>query len=227
MDALRGPRSGPRVPPVELIPKALVVGLFAATQPGPPDRDRVTRIWGELSSRHDYRQLSHTGESVQFMGLGPDDALIIQPPLVQVRSTARMGVQNAADEAQVSVKTVARHLGYTQFFNLGIKHVFHAPAPNSNAEEFVMSRLLRRDPAELAELERGMGVWGGLKYRMGASDSVYTLVIEPFVADNQFLFVDLDAQFAGPADADLIRDRAREAEEYADRAIRQYLESAE
>lgn len=213
---------------MELIPKALIVGVFAATQPGPPDRERVNRIWSELSARHDYRQLSHTGESVQFMGIGPDDALIIQPPLVQVRSTAKMGVQNAADEAQVAIKTVARHLGYTQFFNLGIKHVFHAPAPNANAEEFVMRQLLGRDPADLGELERGVGVWGGLKYRMAAPDqSVYTLVIEPFVADNQFLFVDLDAQFPGAADTDRIQERAREAEEYADRAIRQYLEVAE
>jgi hypothetical protein len=162
------------------------------------------------------------------MGLGPDDALIVQPPLVQVRSTAKMGVQNAADEAQVAIKTVTLHLGYTQFFNLGIKHVFHAPAPRANAEEFVMRQLLRRDPADLAELERGAGVWGGLKYRMAAADqSVYTLTIEPFIADNQFLFIDLDAQFLGPAQVDTIKERAREAEEYADRAIRRYLESAE
>lgn len=213
---------------MELIPKALVVGVFAATQPGPPDRERVNRIWDELSTRHDYRQLNHAGDSVQFFGIGPDDALVLQPPLVQVRSTAKMGVQNAADEAEVAIKTVARHLGYAQFFNLGIKHVFHAPSPGGNAEEFVMRRLLRQDPADLGDLERGAGIWGGLKYRMEAPDqSIYTLAIEPLVADNQYLFVDLDAQHPGPADTDRIKDRAREAEEYADRAIKHYLEAAE
>jgi hypothetical protein len=212
---------------MELIPKAFVVGVFAATEPGSPDLDRVNRIWSELSARYDYRQLSRTGEGVHFIGVGPDDALIIQPPLVQVRSTAKMGVQNAADEAEVAIRTVARHLGYAQFFNLGIKHVFHAPAPE-DAQEFVMRRLLGRGSVELGDLERGGGIWGGVKYRLAAPDgSVYTLVIEPLIADNRYLFIDLDAQFPGPADTDRIRDRAREAEEYADRAIRRYLEAAE
>jgi len=123
---------------VELIPKALVVGLFAATQPGAPDRDRITRIWSDLSARQEYRHLNVTGEGAQFVGASGDDALIIQPPLIQVRSTARLGVQNAADEAQTAIKTVARHLGYAQFFNLGVKHVFHVPAPGNDARSFVM-----------------------------------------------------------------------------------------
>lgn len=213
---------------MELIPKVLVVGLFAAAQPGPLDRDRVNRIWDELSSRHEYRQLSHFGESVQFMGTVPDDTLLIQPPLVQVRSTARLGLKNAADEAAVAVNSVARHLGYAQFFNLGIKHVFHAPAPNGAAIEYVMRRLLGRDPSDLAALDRGGGIWAGLKYGMSAIDeSAYTLVIEPLLADDRFLFIDLDAQFPGPADPARIQESAREAEDYANRAIRQYLEVAD
>ncbi len=213
---------------MELIPKVLVVGLWAAAQPGTLDRDRVNRIWSELSTRQDYRQLSHLADSVQFIGDGPDDALVIQPPLVQVRSTARLGLQNAADEAEVAIKVAARHLGYAQFFNLGIKHVYQAPAPNGAAREFVMRRLLGRDPADLGTLDRGDGIWAGLKYGMTAADqSVYTLVIEPLLTNDQFLFVDLDAQFPGPADPDRIRERAREAEDYADRAIRQYLEGAD
>jgi hypothetical protein len=213
---------------MELIPKAFVVGVFAATEPGSPDLERANRIWSELSARYDYRRLSRTGEGVHFIGVGSDDALIIQPPLVQVRSTAKMGVQNAADEAEVAIRTVARHLGYAQFFNLGIKHVFQAPAPKGDAQEFVMRRLLGRDPVDLGDLERGGGVWGGVKYRLAAPDgSVYTLVIEPLIANNQYLFIDLDAQFPGPAETDRIPDRAREAEEYADGAIRRYLEAAE
>ena len=213
---------------MELIPKVLVVGLFAAAQPGPLDRDRVNRIWDELSSRHEYRQLSHFCESVGFIGTSPDDALVIEPPLVQVRSTARLGLKNAADEAAVAVKSVARHLGYKQFFNLGIKYVFHAPAPNGAAIDYVMHRLLGRDQSQLSALDRGGGIWAGLKYGMEASDaSAYTLVIEPLLADDKFLFIDLDAQFPGPADPAEIQERAREAEDYAYRAIRQYLEGAD
>jgi hypothetical protein len=52
-------------------------------------------------------------------------------------------------------------------------------------------------------------------------------VIEPFLADNQFLFIDLDAQFPGPFEIERVPERAREAEDYADRAMRQYLEGAD
>src|SRR5207247_100380 len=112
-----------RIGVVELIPKAVIVGVLAAAQPGPLDRDQVNRVWTELSARQEYKQFNFAGEAAQFIGTGPDDALVLQLPLVQFRSTARMGVKNAADEAQVVFKTVARHLGLAQFFNLGIKHV--------------------------------------------------------------------------------------------------------
>lgn len=213
---------------MELIPKALVVGLFAATQPGPPDRDRVNRVWAELSGRQEYRQLNFTGDGAQLLGTTADDALLIQPPLIQVRSTARMGLQNAADEAEVALKTVARHLGLAQFFNLGIKHVYHGPAPDRDARTFVLRRLLAKEDDELGALERGDRFWAGLKYGAAAPDgSTYILVIEPLLSDNEFLFLDLDAQFPGPADLDRVRDRAREAAEYADGAVRQYLERAD
>jgi hypothetical protein len=212
---------------VELIPKVLVVGLFAATQSGPPDRDRINRIWNELSSRQDYRQLSFAGDGAQLMGASADDALVIQPPLVQFRSTARTGFQNAADEAEVAMKTVARHLGYGQFFNLGIKHVYHATAPEKDARAFLLNQLVGGGSSDLSNLERGGGLWAGVKYGVDAPDgSVYTVVIEPLLADNQYIFIDLDAQLPGPADPDVIRERAAEAEDYADRTIRQYLEGA-
>ncbi len=212
---------------MELIPKALVVGLFAATPPGVPDRDRLNRVWAELSGRQDYRQFTVTGDGAQFVGASSDDAVVIQPPLLQVRSSARLGAQNAADEAQVAIKTVAKHMGWAQFFNLGIKHVYHATAPNNDARSFVLQQLLHADPSAHGVLERGGSFWGGVKYGAPAPDnSSYTIVIEPLLANNQFLFLDLDAQFPGPVDPDRITDKAGEAHDYAVNALRQYLEAA-
>jgi hypothetical protein len=214
--------------PVELIPKAFVAGVLAAAQPAAPDREKINRIWNELSARQEYRQLNFTGEGAQLVGATPDDALLIQFPLVQVRSTARMGVQNAADEASVALRTVAKHLGLDQFFNLGIKHVYHSPAPDRDARAFVLNRLLgKQDDPSLGSLERGGKFWAGLKYGAESADgSVFVLVIEPLLADNQLLFLDLDSQFPGPAELDRVKERASEAEEYVAHAVRQYLDSA-
>lgn len=211
---------------MELIPKALVVGVFAATPPGVPDRERLNRVWGELSARQDYRQFTITGDGAQFAGASADDALVIQPPLVQVRSSARLGAQNAADEAQVAIKAVAKHMGWTQFFNLGIKHVFNATAPNNDARTFVMQQLLHADESAHGVLERGGMFWGGVKYGAAAADNTaYTVLVEPLIADNQYLFIDLDAQFPGPIDPDRITDKAADVHDYAMHALRQYLEA--
>jgi hypothetical protein len=213
---------------VELIPKALVVGLLVPTQPGAPDRDKVNRLWSDLSGRQEYRHLNVAGDGVQFLGATADDALVLQPPLIQVRSTARLGIQKAADEAQIAFRTVARHLGYGQFFNLGVKHVFHAPAVGNDARGFVMNRLLRCDPSALGLLERGGTLWTGVKYGIGAADgSAFTLVIEPFLTDNNLMFIDLDAQFPGEIALDRIEGRIIEAGEYATRTVSQYLDEAE
>jgi hypothetical protein len=209
---------------VDLIPKALVVGVFTATPPGAPDREKLNRVWSELSGRQEYRQFNITADGAQFLGPS-EDALLIQPPLIQVRSAARLGIQNAADEAQVAMRTVARHLGWAQFFNLGIKQIYHAPAPGNDSRRFVSENLLGGGHEAMAELERGEPVWAGLKYGARSVDgSIYVAVIEPLLADNQFLFVDLDVQLPGPTDLDKVTDRVAEASDYASRVIRQFLE---
>jgi len=215
--------------PVELIPKGLVVGLFAGTPPGAPDRERLNRVWAELSGRQEYRQFSLTGEGATFVGVTADDALVIQPPLVQFRSGARLGAANAADEARVAIKAVAKHMGWndSQFFNLGIKHVYNAPPPNGHARQFMLDQLLHLDTDRHGGLERGGDFWAGLKYGAPAPDgSTYIVTIEPLLKDDEFLFIDVDAAFPGPANPDRIVEKASEAHEYANQAVRQYLEAA-
>lgn len=200
---------------VELIPKAIVVGVLTAVAPGAADADKINRIWSQLSRRMGYRQLVNTGEGATFVGASGDDAFVIQPPLLQFRSPAAMGFANAADDARVCLKTAAEHLGATQFGNLGIKHVFHATAPDNDAFLYVQNRLLGKTSDELETLALGGSIWVGIKYGITAADgTVYTLVIEPFVADPKFLFIDLDAQFPGEAELDAIENRVADAERY-------------
>jgi hypothetical protein len=210
---------------MELIPKALVVGVFAAVAPGPPDDDKVNRIWMQLSRRMGYRQLLKTGEGANFIGASPEDAFIIQPPLLQFRSPAAMGLANAADDAQTCLKTAAEHLGATQFANLGIRHVLHAPAPDGEGRAYIQ-RLVGQHEDALEPLQRGGEIWVGVKYGISSADgSTYTLVIEPFVADPKFLFIDLDAQLPGPADLDRITDRAADAARFITETVSAYLDN--
>lgn len=211
---------------MELIPKAVVIGVFAALGPGSADTEKINRIWAQLSRRMGYRQLIQTGEGATFVGSSGDDAFVIQPPLLQFRHPATLGVGNAADDAQACLKTAAEQLGATQFANLGIKHVFHAPAPENEARGYVQHQLLAKSDEELAALERGGSIWVGVKYGVeGPGDSVYTLVVEPFVVDPKFLFIDLDAQYPGQAELDRIVDRARDAERYITETVRPYLDN--
>jgi hypothetical protein len=211
---------------VEFIPKAFVVGVFAAIGPGVVDTDKINRIWMQLSRRMGYRQLIQTGEGgAQFVTSG-DDAFVIQPPLLQFRSPATLGFANAADDAQTCLKIAAEQLGAAQFANLGIKHVLHATAPENDARSYVQNQLLATTGESIAMLERGGSIWVGVKYGVEAADksSAFTLVIEPLIADPKFVFIDLDAQYPGLADLDRVTDRAADAERYLTETVRPYLE---
>jgi hypothetical protein len=210
---------------VEFIPKAFIAGLFAATAPGPVDIDKINRIWMQLSKRMGYRQLVQTGEGGAQFVTGGTDAFIIQPPLLQFRSSAALGFANAAEDAQTCLRIAAEQLGATQFANLGIKHVLHATTPENDAAAFVQHQLVGGSHDALDQLSRGGDGWTGVKYFTRAADeSTYTLVIEPLVADPKFLFVDLDAQLPGQAELDRITDRADDADRYLMDTVRRYLE---
>jgi hypothetical protein len=218
---------------VELIPKGLVVGVFAAVQPTttpPVTAEKLNRVWAEVAPRHGYRQLqlAPDGSAANFLGATQDDGATIQLPLVQVRSTITYGAAYAADGAQDVLKAVASNLGIGQFFNLGVKHVFHAAVADNDARGFIMRRLVKSDDAELEVLERGGSLWSGLKYGVADADGTeYTVALEPWHPDPRYIFIDLDAQFPGPVTLDAVKDRAREAEQYATGSVKRYLDMAE
>jgi hypothetical protein len=212
---------------VELIPKGLVIGVLAAVPQNAAGVDAINRIWMQLSRRMGYRQLIQGGEGgAQFVTSG-DDAFIIQPPLLQFRSSVPMGFANAADDAEACLKTAAEHLGATQFANLGLKHVAHATAPDNDAFGYVQRHLLPGAEEGIATLVRGGSGWIGVKYGIRASDgTLSTLVIEPLMADPKYLFIDLDTEHGGDVDLDRIPARAADAARYLHETVLPYLESA-
>ncbi len=218
---------------MEFIPKALVVGVFAAVQPGPTaaaTEEKLNRIWAEVAPRQGYRQLqlAADGSGAQFLGATVDDGVTIQLPLIQVRSRITTTAAQVAGEIQTTFRTVAKHLGIAQFFNLGIKHIYHVPIATNDARGFVLQRLLRKSEDEVGMLERGGPFWAGLKYGAGGTDgSQFVLAVEPWLADDRFLIIDLDAQFPGAVSIDAIKERAAEAEEYLGHAIKEYLDTAD
>jgi hypothetical protein len=216
---------------MDLIPKALVIGGFVP--PVPPGQEqltaeRVNRIWAEVAPAHGFTQLQMAPDhsAAQFLGATPDDGVSIQPPLIQVRSTIRTTASEAAADAQAIFRTVARLIGAAQIFNLGIRHVYQGRVPNNDGRGFVLHRVLSRTEEDLADLEAGAeGMWGGVKYLIPHAEGHYELKIEPFQADEmRSLFIDLDAQYQGPASVDSIANRADDAHQYLTGSVNRYLD---
>lgn len=217
---------------MELIPKALVTGVFAAVNPdlaGQVTADKLNRIWSELAPQMRYRQfqLAPDGSAAQFLGATVEEGATIQLPLIQVRSSIELSAEQAAEQAEMALKVIASHLGITQFFNLGIKHVYWATVESNDARAFVLNQILGRTEDDLAELQQGGTLWAGVKYVAVTEESQYTTVIEPLQADNRFLFVDLDAAFAGPVDLDRVTQRAKDAARYLTQSVKSYLEKSQ
>lgn len=210
-----------------------MVGVYAAVQASPSPaitEEKLNRIWSEVAPRQRYRQLHLAGDGsgAQFLGATADDGVTIQLPLIQVRATITTSAAQVAGEVQTTLRTISKHLGVAQFFNLGVKYVYHAPIATNDARGFVLQRLLRKSEGDVGMLERGGPFWGGLKFGASGPDgSQFILIIEPWLADDRFLYIDLDSQFPGAISIDDIKERAAEAEEYLGHAVREYLDNAD
>jgi hypothetical protein len=217
---------------MELIPQMFIAGVFTPPPgvPGsfPMTADKLNRIWSEVGPTHGYRQFQVLPEDAGaiFVGAQADSGVTIQPPLLQVRDPISLAASQSADRAESILKTIARHLGISQFFNLGIRHVYHAAVSDNDAVGFVMRRVLAKDPEGLGELHTGGDFWGGVKYVAANEQAQYTLIIEPLVADTRYVFLDLDAQFPGPTTLDAVTDRAKDAETYLTQAVNAYLDKS-
>ena len=216
---------------MELIPQALVAGLNVLPT-GPQvlvNADRINRIWSELAPRYGFTalQMSPDHQSANFAGGRPEDGLTIQPPIVQVREAIRGTSEDAHARAAAMLAVVIRNLPGSQGFNLGVRHVYHAPMPSNDARSFILNQVLSHGGEDLDELlEAAHHPWGGLKYVIPRTDgAVYTLSIEPLQADEmRSLYIDLDAQFPGPATVDVLAARAADAQHFITGPVDRYLD---
>jgi hypothetical protein len=216
---------------MNLIPRALVVGVFIpppGVVPGikPVTSDVVNRIWSEVTVSYPYRHLeiAPDGSAARFLGASADEQVAIQGPLLQVRDVIGLDAKRSAEKAETILKLVARHLGVGQFFNMGIKYVYHASVASNDARAFVLHGILGKTDADLGELQLGGDAIAGVKYILPGPGVQYTLLIEPLLADLRNLFIDLDAQFPGSATLDDITTRAKDAERYLTQVVNAYLD---
>lgn len=221
---------------MELIPKALVVGVFvppAMPGQGQVTADKLNRIWSDVAPSHGYTQfqMSPDQSAANFLGASPEIGVTIQPPLLQVRdllgtSGRPLMPDDAASRAEEIIKTIARNLGVNQFFNLGIKIVYHAAHPANDARGFILNQILSHGGEGLGDLSLGGDLWGGVKFVTAHPDGgEYTLQLEPVRADDlKSLFIDVDAQYPGPATPDAITARAREAHSYVTQNVNRFLD---
>jgi hypothetical protein len=232
----------PYTPSVELIPKAVVAGLFIQAQPlstGPATllvqtsgstvtQETINRIWSDVVKDYTYRslQLNPTGSGGAFLGTGPDDAVIINPPLVQVRDLVDLkGVAGSAEKVESIFKSIAHHISGAVPISLGVKLVYHAPAPGRDAAGFLLAQLLSEHEG-LRQLAGAMEYRGTVKYVFQGEKHTFALTLEPLLADSAFIYVDLDAQYPGPVDLNRVKDQVTEAETFITSQVRSFLERA-
>lgn len=232
-------RRSPYTCQVEFIPKALIAGVFVQSQivstgpvnlvmptaGNPVTRDTINGLWSEVVKEYPYQSLQFdpTGTGALFLGSGPDDVVIIQPPLVQVREPIGISVEQSARKVADVFKLAAHRLSATIPQNLGVKLVYHAPAPGGSAVDFVLSELVAGQD-DVRNLAGAMKYEASVKYTLRSDSVTYTLGIEPLHIDPQFLFLDLDAQFPGSVDVAGVRNRVLEVEGFAHSQVRSFLE---
>lgn len=213
-----------------MIPKFFVAGLFMPPPfPGTDTvtKDKLNRIWADVSNLFPYQgiQFAPGFDGAQLIGAHPEEGVTIQPPLLQVRDLVDLAPEQSLDKARTVLKIIARHVGVAQFFNLGIKFVYHVPAPNGDARQFLHSFLLH-EPDQLAILAQGGSLWAGGKYVIEHPDLTHTVVVEPFQADNRYVFIDLDTQWPGPFEPDQVQERGTEALRFLQQGVRAFIERA-
>jgi hypothetical protein len=193
----------------------------------PVTRDVINRIWSDVVKEYPYQSLQldpSGGGGAAFVGATPDEAVIIQPPLVQVRELVGIGgVPDTARKIAFVLQAAVHHLSGTLPVNLGVKLIYRAPAPGGNAIEFLRSEFVKGDD-DMRSLAGGMEYEASVKLIMKSADVTYTLLIEPLHADLAYLYLDLDTQYQGVVDITRIAERIGQAESFLSTQVRTFLD---
>jgi hypothetical protein len=189
-------------------------------------RDIINRIWTDVVKDYPYQalQLNPVGSGGAFVGGGPEDVVLIQPPLVQIRDLVQVqGMRGSAEKIEAIFKIVTHHIGSSSPVNLGIKLVYHAPAPGGDAVSFILSEMMAGHD-DVQQLAGGMALQGMARYLLKGDSLTYTLSLEPLQSDPSIIFIDLDVQYAGAVDTSHIKDKVLTADEFMTKQVRGFLE---
>lgn len=179
-----------------------MVGLVPQPRQVPPapfDKEDLQRVFFDVNRVHSYSQFAFLpGESGAQLTNSLEDRVLVTPGLVQLVLPVPMTGERARQTAVDVFKAVCERLKLDQFIQAGIKIVAHfsAPGEHPDARAFVSERLMAGSE-RVAELGPDF-FGGGVKYRRIAGEREDNLLIEPWVADNQFIWVDYDVQRMGP-----------------------------
>jgi hypothetical protein len=164
----------------------------------PFEREELQRVFFDVNRVKVYSQFSFLpGDNGAQLANSPSDRVVVTPSLVQYFGVVDSTSGKAREECIEVLKAIAERLKLEQYVQGGVDVIAHVPAPGEvpDARLFVKERLLRG--SEHAE-ELGPDFFvGGVKFMRVPEDPatrLETLSIEPFAADNHFLWVAYSVQ---------------------------------
>lgn len=227
---------------MEFIPKSIIAGVvisqpqlsgpqgFPSMGPAVLPRETINRIWSDVQREYQFQSLNfdQVGRGAVFVGAqGPEDMAIIQPPLIQVRSPYGEGIVDGnaqADKIQRIMSAILHHLPPTSALNLGVKVIFHAPAPGHDATAFLRTELIKGEE-DLRALAGGSSDFeASIKLIIKGPATINTILVEPLHVDNAFLYVEDDQQFSGVSSTS-IKDKVNDVNSFAIHQLKTFLES--
>jgi hypothetical protein len=207
----------------ELQYRSLIVGLVPAGNDGglhPFAPDALHDAYREITGHYPYAEFRLVaGGGAAQLSNGPRDFVTLDPRLLQVRTDIVLTPAMAqAKTIEILRRAIAR-LNQDDFAQCGIHINAHTPVPSSspNARSYLTDELM--DAGEQARM-LGPGFFACLQFRRSTTNIEEQLSVEPLLADDRFLFLNLDVQRAGPHGDldelddwlnnafDLLRDRA-------------------
>ena len=224
-----------------MIPKAAVAGFMLGQQMGtlpggsvfqpvgaPLNRDVINRIWADVVKTYPYQslQLDPTGRGGRFIGSNPDDIVILQPHLLQIRvffSDDTLSIAQVAEQIQSVFKSAVFHIGGSPPINLGVKLIYNAPAPGGNSVDFLRTEFVKGDE-DLRALAGSMDLQASIKLVMTDINKTFTLLIEPLQINKADLYLDLDVQFAGIVDVGHIKENVMQTDEFIKGQVQSFLD---
>lgn len=213
---------------VELIPHALLIAGFVPpinqNLPGVPKvgTKQLTALYGDLADEYGYRSftISPGGEGCEMIGATPANALIIQPPSVQLVQdlAASLSTDVAADRASGIFREVLQTLRLPMF-GLGVRIVYRCPLQGGDSRPFTLRHFFGAGGVDLMTLGQpeGQPVWAGVKFVVNpvvTPGSTYTVTIEPSNADTSMLYLDVDAQLQTSLDPGALKSQVQTVDLY-------------